>query len=232
MTRPERPSAVLVVAILQICFGSLGLLGNLCCGGLQLAGGSMAFAPPPGAQALPDVDAIMRAKLPHYAAMQYGGLALGLIAGTVMLVGGIGLLRMRPWARWLSIGYACYNIVSSIIGFIFTLTVTLPAMREVLAEPLPQQAFSAMSMAEAMTTLILYGSLVLLVYPIALLIVMFLPHVREPFRAQTAGPADEDFEDDDFDDEDAPAAGGAPPLQKPDAAREEGIQPGDEPRER
>lgn len=37
--RRERPAIVLVMAILQIVFGSIGLLANLCNGGIQLAGG-------------------------------------------------------------------------------------------------------------------------------------------------------------------------------------------------
>jgi hypothetical protein len=234
MKRPERPSAVLVVAILQICFGSLGLLGSLCGGGMQLAGGAKMFAPPPGAQAPPDVEGMMRAKVPYYMAVQYGGLALGLVSGTVMVVGAIGLLKVRPWGRHLTIGYACYNIVSSILGFIFTMTVTRPIMKEVWAElradpKLPPQAANVLSMTETFTSFFIYASLVFLVYPISLLIVMFLPHVREAFHPTAPGPVDEEFEDEGFDDE---GDGAIRPGEAPAPPREEPIQPGEESGER
>jgi hypothetical protein len=240
MRRPERPSAVLVVAILQICFGSLALLGSLCGGGLQLAGGARMFAPPPGAQAPPDVEGMIRARVPYYTAMQYGGAILGTIAGAVMIISAIGLLKMRPWARGLTIGYACYNIISTIVSFVFALTVTLPVTKELFEEmradpKFPPQMGNFMTMMESMTRVITYASLAFLAYPIALLIVMFLPHVREAFRAAAhPRPDDEEYEDEDYDDE-ADAAGkeAAARGETPSAAPpEERIQPGEDPGER
>jgi hypothetical protein len=229
MKRPERPGAVLVVAILQICFGSLGLCGSLCGGGAQLAGGAKVFTPPAGAQAQPDVEGMMRARVPYYTAMEYGGAVLGLIAGTVMLVSAIGLLKLRPWARYLTIGYACYNIVSSIFGFIFSLTVTLPVMREVWAEmradpKLPPQAVSVMNITETITTAMIYASFIFLVYPIALLVVMFLPHVKAAFRPAPLQPRTDEGPDEEFDDD---ATEEVPPGETPDAPREDGVQPGE-----
>jgi hypothetical protein len=230
MKRPERPSAVLVVAILQICFGSLGLLGSLCGGGAQLAGGSQVFTPPAGAQAPPDVDEMMSARVPYYTAFQAGGAVLGLISGTVMIVSAIGLLKLRPWARHLTIGYACYDIVSLILNFIFSVTVSLPVMNEVWAEmradpKFPAQAAPIMNITETLTTALIYAYPVFLVYPIALLVVMFLPHVREAFRPVPLRPADKE----ELDDESVAAGEEAAP---PDAPREEGVQPGEEAGER
>jgi hypothetical protein len=190
---------VLVVAVLQICFGSLALLGNLCNGGLQLAGGNKAFVPAGSPQAAqqPDVEGMMRARMPHYELMIYGGEALGLIAGTVMVVSGVGLIKMRRWARWLTIGYACYNVASTIIGFIFALTFSLPLTREILAQAradpkLPPQGAFILNMTETITTAALYATLLFLAYPIALLIVMFRPHVRAAFRAEGGAAVEED----------------------------------------
>src|SRR4051794_11643492 len=114
--RPRnRPTSVLVLAILQIIFGSLGLLGSLCGVGMQLAGGGSMFggqAP----QGMPDIQALLRERVPHYEIVLLGGLILGLISGTVMIVSGVGLIRMRPWARVLTIGYAIYYIASTILN--------------------------------------------------------------------------------------------------------------------
>jgi hypothetical protein len=204
-----RPSSVFVLGILQLVFGILTLLGSVCGGGLQLAGGSKLFAPPPGAQAPPDTEAMIRARLPYYGAIQYAGLGLGVVVGTVMVVSGLGLINMRPWARGLTIGYACYNIVSGIIGFIFNLTVYLPVMRDVFAElradpKFPPQAAGILSMTETFTSAVMYFSLAFLAYPVVLLVFMFAPHVRaafrgEPERRDDEGGADEAWPDDEAD---------------------------------
>jgi hypothetical protein len=218
MKRPERPSSVLVVAILQIAFGSLGLLFSLCGGAMQLAGGAKVFAPPGGAQAVgPDVEGMIRARVPYYDTWQAGGLALGVLSGAVMLVSGIGLLRMRSWARRVTIGYAFYNIVVTIVNFVFALTVTAPVMREVLAEvradpKLPPQAVSIINLTETFATVGTYAGLALLAYPIILLAVMFFPHVREAFRAAALPPAreeedgDQEYDDEPGDEESPPGA--------------------------
>ncbi len=238
MRAPDRPSVVLVVAILQICFGSLGLVGSLCGGAIQLAGGAKAFTPqpPPGAKApaQPDVEAIMRKRMPYYGAIQGGQIALSIVSGSVMLISGIGLLKMRPWARKVTIGYACYNILMTIAGVVFAVTVSVPAMKdafeEMRADPNMAGAGPMIGMMESAATAGAYVSLILVVYPITLLVIMFLPHVREAFAIAALPPGkeddygDEDFDDDDYDDR----RGKAPPGEAPRAGREEGIQPADE----
>jgi hypothetical protein len=122
---------------------------------------------------------------------------------------------MRPWARWLTIGYACYYIVSTIIGVVFAFLVTVPIMKELFedmrADPnIPPAAWRILNMTETIATLTPYFQLFLLVYPLALLLVLFMPDVRAAFRGEPADHA----EDEDFDDED-------------EALDVEGIQPGD-----
>jgi hypothetical protein len=154
----------------------------------------------PAAAQPPDVEALMRAKVPHYELMLYGGLALGLTACTVMLVSGIGLLKMRPWARWATVGYACYNILSTIVGFVFALLVTVPLMNEIFEEEakkanVPPQAAGMFNMMAAMSKTMVYVQLILLAYPIVLLVAMFLPSVREAFRGRPSDDVEEDFDD-------------------------------------
>jgi hypothetical protein len=216
---------VLVVAILQILFGSLGLLFGLCGGAIQLGGGAKMFTPPGAQAAGPDVEGMIRARVPYYDAWQAGGVVLGIAAGAVMLVSGIGLLRMRSWARKVTIGYACYNIVVTIANFVFALTVTAPIMKEVMAEiradpKLPPQAVSVINMTETFTTIGTYSGLVLLAYPIILLAVMFFPHVREAFRAAALPPAkdeedgDWEYDDEPDDEESPPGAAGEEPGER------------------
>jgi hypothetical protein len=216
MKRPNRPAIVVVMAIMQIVFGSLGLLRGLCGVGLQLAGGAKAFAVPAGPQQpqVPDVDALLRAKIPHYELMQYGQLALGVLSGTVMILSGVGLLRLRPWGRRLTIGYACYNIAMTILGVVFFYAVSKQVMEEIFANmqadpKLPPQAKTALGITEAFATLTPLLQIGLLVYPIALLVVMFLTDVRKAFRGPGTGTAEEPVEDDEDDEEEFEDDGGA-----------------------
>ncbi len=156
MKRPYRPSAVMVVAIMQITFGALGLLSNLCNVGIQAAGGTKAFTPPAGAAGpqTPDVEAMLRARVPHYDLFVYGQLTVSLIACTVMIVSGVGLLRLRPWARRVTIGYAFYNIAMTVFGVVFALLVTRPLMEDYFAQlradpKLPPAAVPTLNMTEA-----------------------------------------------------------------------------------
>jgi hypothetical protein len=195
--RRATPTIVTVIAIIQIFFGATGLVRHLCSGTWQLAGGARAFTPA-GAQAAapPDIEALMRARVPHYEAFVYAGLIGGLVSGAVCVVSGIGLLRLRPWARWVTIGYACYFIISDLAGFIYALTVLQPVMDQIIAEQalqpnLPVQGAMAFNIAMKITAIAPYLSLVLLPYPIVLLAVMFLPNVREAFRRQASASAEE-----------------------------------------
>jgi hypothetical protein len=216
MKKPYRPSAVLVVAILQITFGALALLCTLC-GAFQVVGGNKLLMPAGNPQAAQqqqfqdDMERTLEEKVPHYQLVQYSNLVLGPLAGAVMIVSGIGLLKMRRWGRWLTIGYACYNIVSGILSFIFTITYTIPAMREfVEAESrkpnLPPGQGPALSMTGMMASGIAYGTLALMIYPIGLLIVMFMPDVRAAFRGQAPALKDESGEEEEDlgDEDDAP----------------------------
>jgi hypothetical protein len=225
MKRPERPSAVLVVAILELSFGGLALVAGLC-GILGLLIGRL-ITGLPGAQARPNVEAIMRAKVPYYDAIQCVDVTLTLLTGIVLITSGIGLLRLRPWVRWLTIGYACWYIVSSILRFLFALTVIQPIMHEVIAEmradpKMPPQAGHFLDMSESIGTSAAYVPLIFLAVPIAILIIMFLPHVKAAFRPIPPQLSEEEeFEDDDRSEEEVP------PSEAPVAPREEHVQPGD-----
>lgn len=198
--RRYRPGSVLVVAILQIAFGALNLLEKLCGLGFQLAGGNKIFAPPGSPQAAqqPDVEGFLREKLPYYDAMRYGGMALGLVVGTVMIVSGVGLLKMRRWGRRMTIGYACYSILRTILSIVFAFIVAVPLMREFVARELekpnlPAPQAMALKWMDTSFTIATYVPLLRsLSYPIVVLIVMFLPHVRAEFRAERVAAVEED----------------------------------------
>jgi hypothetical protein len=93
-------------------------------------------------------------------------------------------------------------------------------------DPKLQQLGGFITMMQSITSLSAYGPLLLLVYPVALLLVMFLPTVRDAFRAAASPVAEdeEEYDDEEYEDGEEEARPGPPPTAGP----EDGIQPGEE----
>jgi len=166
----QRPTSVTVFGILNIVFAALGIVSVLAMVALFAVVGNTSNNP---------VVQVIHNN-PAYAAWMKFSIALGLLAAAVLLVAGIGLLILKPWARILSIAYAIYAIVmvlvSNVVNFIYVL------------QPLAQQAHeqSGPQAAAVMGGMIggFFGSGLGLIYPILLLIFMFRPNVAAAFCPQ------------------------------------------------
>ena len=94
----KRPTSVTVMGVLNLVFGILGLLAVLCGGGvvaLAVAGLSNAPPPKPGE---PDLVGLFKAidqEVPSYKIYMGASLVIGLILSIVLIVAGVGLLRMK-----------------------------------------------------------------------------------------------------------------------------------------
>lgn len=197
----KRPTPVLVIAILHFTFGGLSLFFGLCGLGAQLAMQAKVFpqppSPPPGRPQAPtqdDIQKYMDQRIPHHQAMLYGGIIFDLCLSVLMIIAGLGLIQMRSWGRILSIGYACLSIVQKLVGIIYAFLVTLPVMNEFL-DTLTNQAPETVIFVKTMRITITMTPILqlsYLVYPIVVLVVMYLPTVSAAFRGQTLGmdPAD------------------------------------------
>jgi hypothetical protein len=202
----ERPPAVLVMGILNLVFGGLGLL-NSCCGGVSIL--AMLFWPlpepvpgaPPQTQGLaifkPIRDGLL--EIPYFKVFSIGGQFFALLTATMLVIAGIGLLRMRKWGRTLSLVYAFAVIAIHTTIVVVQVTYLNKAVAEVMAK-MPAPAPGAPNLAGNTTfnniVAIATGILAVL-YSIALIIVMFLPVVRKAFAD---GPvvvprAEEDYYD-------------------------------------
>ena len=91
----QRPTSVTVFAILNLVFAALGVFGLI---------GSLTLFTTVDAGNNPVVK-IMQDN-PGYKTWIMASIPLGLAACIVLLASGIGLLSLKPWARWLAIGYA------------------------------------------------------------------------------------------------------------------------------
>ena len=181
----KRPTAVLVMGILNIVFGSLGLI-CLICGGLVIL---VLFAGGAAAQENRDVYTFVDKEVPGYIAVTIANLVLRTVLTIILLISGIGLLSMQSWARWGSVTYGVIVILLSIASPVYQLAVLNPALDEWEREaggPRHQALRSAPTIG---------GACISMVYAIALLVVMFLPSVSAAFAGRTTrrSPDEDDY---------------------------------------
>jgi len=166
----QKTTAVTVLGVLNIVFAALGIFGVI--GTLAL------FATSSGASNNPVIK-IMHDN-PGYALWMKMSIPMGLVACGALLVAGIGLLKLLPWARTVCIIYAIYAMVnvvlSTVINYFF------------LVRPMMEQA-QGKSGAEAGAAIGgavggMVGGCIGLIYPIVLLI--FMLRLRTVTAEETA----------------------------------------------
>lgn len=169
----NRPTSVTVFGILNIVFAALGFFG-------VLAMGALLFLPQPANSPNPVIQLIHDNSA--YAAWVEISTVLGAFSISVLLVAGIGLLKMRSWARILSIVYAIYSIVMIIVSTVVNFFL--------LVQPLLAQAKSQSGPAAAGAIGGAIGGTIGgcfgVIYPICLLVFMLLPKVSAAFRPPAA----------------------------------------------
>lgn len=162
----QRPTAVTVFGILNIVFGTLGVL----CTPFSLL---VFFLP--GQEANPVVCLVRESAL--YLAYMVVVTCTGFLAAAALIVAGIGLLQMKRWGRVISIVYGIISIVMGLTGTLVNVLVVFKLLAERTSGP------EAAGMIGGMVGG-LFGGCVGLVYPIALLVFMTRPHVRDAFTQQ------------------------------------------------
>src|SRR5258708_3178817 len=197
----KRPTSLLVFGILHITFGTLSLLGALC-GGIYLLSGvqeQMAQTQNANAALTKDPQEIelaeyqLRAlgaqhKAPFYDANLAGTSVLNVVLCTLLIVGGIGLIKVAPWARAVSLTYAVLSILSSVWAAIYNVFILLPAMNAFLDAEV-QNAGPLLSMTIRITRLGIYvGPVMILlyfIYPTLVLAWMLPPPTAQPLPQPT-----------------------------------------------
>jgi hypothetical protein len=170
----ERPTTVTVFGILNIVFAVLGVFGIFASIALLAAGANSSAT-----SANPMVN-IMREN-PAFATWMKISIPLGFLTCIALLIAGIGLLKMKDWARQLSIGYSVFAIVSGLVGMVLTYVwVTRPILDRMSGAQGPE---AAGAIGGAVGGVI--GGCFSLIYPIVLLIFMMRPKVVAAFRPAT-----------------------------------------------
>lgn len=188
----QRPTSVLVIAILHLVFGSLGLMCNLCGLGSQMAGmQGNSFAPrndPQQAEVQRKMENAMEQAAPHGKLVQIANTAFSLCFAVMLLAAGIGLLNMAPWARGLSISYGILALIENIGMAIYTILMIIPAMDTMMSQMLQAQLKTAQD-KQVMETIVTGTKAVMfvtvlfpLIYPFVVLLVMNTTTVKNAFR--------------------------------------------------
>lgn len=145
---PIRPTSVTVLAIINIAFGTLGLL----CTPIAFLG---VMVPQPNSPFQ------MEAGMKIFTAV---GAVLGLIFATLLIASGIGLLHQQRWARRIAYFYGWIAVIWGIIG----LVINAVSMGSALSGVPESQAPAVMGgMVGSMC-----GGVIGLIYPIVLIIFM------------------------------------------------------------
>ncbi len=170
----QRPTPVTIFGILNIVFAIIGIMGAIC---------SLAFFTIIDGNSDNPIIQIMQKNPvfqamrdnPSYLAYLKFSMILGVVVAVLLLVAGIGLLKLKPWARMLSIIYGVYGIISVIGNAI--------ASYFFLIQPMFQKAGvdqAAGAAGGAMGGI--YGGFFGLVYPVLLIFFMMRPVVVAAFN--------------------------------------------------
>ena len=165
MGPPPRPLSISVLAIIGIILAAITLLGGVC-GLLSQLSGSAAD---PFSQAMQQ-SAILKM-------WTVAGSVVGMLLAIVLLVGAIGALVLRPWARRAMVFYAAAEILLQAVGLVIFLTVTLPLLRPLMESTDSAARFGGAGIAIAAPL----GTILWMIYPIFVLIFMRKPPVKLAF---------------------------------------------------
>lgn len=128
----KRPTSVLVFGVINIIFGALGLCGLIVQLSIQLSG----FDQLQG-QNNPTLELMQELTQTNPAYELYTQLmmVLGSVMTILILVAGIGLIKLKNWARLSSIGWAVFTIATTIMNTLITFVLVFIPLLDQLTGP-------------------------------------------------------------------------------------------------
>ena len=165
-----RPTGVTVFAILHVLFGFTGILGVFLSWGMMLLGDKIDLGPNPIMDLVKDNTAY------HIFTIVMGVFGLGFSAA--LLASGVGLLKMRRWARTVALTYAVYAIVATIIGNVANYHFIY---RPVMDQAMGQQGGQELALISGILGGVI-GGCISLILPIAILIYFLRPTGARKFE--------------------------------------------------
>jgi hypothetical protein len=139
MTPRKKPTAVFVFGILNIVFGAMSLISFLCCG--VVIGGlygvvmsAYGNAPPEVQKDLDDLGRAFVDNVPGLVAFLIAYFAVGLMLGLMQIISGVGLVRIRPWARWMCVLWGVLEIMTIALSLFYLLAILNPGLEKAVDE--------------------------------------------------------------------------------------------------
>ena len=165
----RRPAAVTVFGVLNIIFGALKLIAAPAwILALVFRERWLALLPQGEPQVEPFRNMMTDA---NFLATTYLMTGVGIVSAAVLLASGIGLLRLRPWARYAAIGWGVYDCLATAIGTIVSYHLFAGPMFESMGGPLAAELAVEMM-----------GTSISLLHPALLIVFMFMPSVKAAFE--------------------------------------------------
>jgi hypothetical protein len=153
------PASVKVLGILNLIFAALGAFGLLFTWAMYF--GNMRLGGPN-----PVIDAARSSGA--YMSFLEVTLWIGVPALAALAASGIGLLKLRGWARRIAIAYALYAIIGAVVGLVVTYVLVL--------QPLANHPAAGAGIAGG-----IWGGVLSCAYPTVLLWFMFRGNVVDAF---------------------------------------------------
>ncbi|HEV3083396.1 MAG TPA: hypothetical protein VGY66_26670 [Gemmataceae bacterium] len=203
-----------IIAILNLVFGGLWLLCGMVSLGMQVSGMQNMFMnfgnmnpsnnPQLAKQQEIQKEILEFTKESNRPAAQYASNLQTLVLSIMLIVSGIGLLRMQLWGRVLALVYGTVSILSHIAVLVYMFMVNVP-VAQAFAEKMAAKGEQEKMMGSLMQFGIYVGMavpIVSMIYPAIVLILMLRPAVAAAFRGEPAptgdaAPASEHIEEDD-----------------------------------
>lgn len=150
---PQRPTAVTVLGTLNIIFGGLSLL----CSPLGIIG---LLVPQPQSPFQLSAGMKMTAFVSY---------CVGLIFAVILLASGVGLLKLKSWARQMAYIYGWVALIWGILGIIVNAILFIPALNNIPQEAAPGIIGGLIGG--------FCGGLLGLIYPVFLIVYLRKPHI-------------------------------------------------------
>jgi hypothetical protein len=193
----NKPTVLMVIAVLQLVFGGLGLVGSA----LQLAGGGTALAtakPPQAPGGHPTITAeelenYLARKVPDYRLLMKAQAGASAVLCLLMLGSGVGLLFMQRWGRDVAIFYAVLSLLVTILSTVWMFTAVVPAMSAFAREKAAGRSKEDQIVAQGMDIGGKVGAgcgTLTGIYPLIVLFIMLLPSTEEAFRDDEVSPVE------------------------------------------
>ncbi len=179
----RRPTIITVIGILCIVFGGLGVVTMVCCGipGV-IATQFMGQVQLPSAPGQPPIENPMKEmnNNPGIMAFQLASITMSTLAWSILLISGIGLLKMKKWGRLTAIIYAFISIIWGSIAWVVQQQLIRPRMEEWAKKVQAQvgQSNPFLNNPTFNNIAAAFGLVVAFAIPIVVLVLMCLPAVK------------------------------------------------------